>query len=36
MIVASIANLTVKLWNINVGVPPHITGLITGKVNMSA
>lgn len=36
MIVASIANLTVKLWNINVGVLPHITGLTTGKVNMSA
>lgn len=28
---ASIANLTVKIWNINVGVPPHITGLITRK-----
>lgn len=31
MIVASIANLTVKIWNINVGVPPHITGLTTRK-----
>lgn len=31
MIVASIANLTVKIWNINVGVPSHITALITRK-----